>query len=77
VTALVAVVIPVLVGAILAVVPWTTWWEANYLLQPHPALRPIVLSLFTRGAVSGVGLVNILLAIHDARSLLLTPREPS
>jgi hypothetical protein len=77
VTALVAVVIPVLVGAILAVVPWTTWWEANYLLQPHPVLRPIVLSLFTRGAVSGVGLVNILLAIHDARSLLLTPREPN
>lgn len=76
-TALVAVVIPVLVGAILAVVPWTTWWEANYLLQPHPVLRPIVLSLFTRGAVSGVGLVNILLAIHDARSLLLTPREPN
>ncbi len=29
-------------------------------------LRGLVLSSFTRGAVSGLGLVNILLALHDA-----------
>ena len=55
-----------LVGLVLVVAPWTTLWESNYLLQPHPALRALVLSAFTRGAVTGLGLVNILLAVHEA-----------
>lgn len=65
--------IPLLVGAMgafLVVVPWTSWWDANYLLDPHPALRGFLLSAFTRGAVSGLGLVNILLALHDAHEHL-------
>jgi hypothetical protein len=60
-----------LVGLILAVAPWTALWDSNYLLHPHPAVRAWVLSAFTRGAVSGLGLVNILLAIHDAREHLV------
>jgi len=56
-----------LVGLILVVVPWTAWWDTNYLLQPYPALRAFVLSSFTRGTVSGLGLVNIVLALHEAR----------
>jgi hypothetical protein len=55
-----------LVGLILVVAPWTALWDANYILPPHPALRAVVLSAFTRGAVSGLGLVNILLALHEA-----------
>ena len=55
-----------LVGLILVVAPWTGLWDANYILPPHPALRAVVLSAFTRGAVSGLGLVNILLALHEA-----------
>ena len=51
-------------------VPWMTLWDANYLLQPHPAVRALLLSAFTRGAVSGLGLVNILLAVHDAHQHL-------
>src|SRR4029453_7194442 len=56
-----------LVGVILVVAPWTSWWEANYLLIPYPAVRALVLSAFTRGMVSGLGLVNILLAVHEAQ----------
>ena len=56
-----------LVGAILVVAPWTTWWDSNYLLHPHPVIRSLVLSAFTRGTVSGLGLVNILLALLEAR----------
>jgi hypothetical protein len=65
-----------LVGLVLVVAPWTTLWDANYLLQPHPFLRGLVLSAFTRGAVTGLGLVNILLALHEALELLRGPREP-
>ena len=53
-------------GAILAIVPWTTLWDANYLLQPYPRARSWVLSAFARGTVTGVGLVNILLALDEA-----------
>jgi hypothetical protein len=64
-----------LVGLILAVAPWTVLWEANYLLQPHPLVREIVLSPFTRGAITGLGLVNIVLAFHEAHQHLGGPRE--
>ena len=59
-----------LVGLILVIAPWTTLWEANYLLGPHPVLRTLLLSAFTRGSVSGLGLVNIVLALHEARQHL-------
>ena len=59
-----------LVGLILVVAPWTPLWEANYLLQPHPVVRSLVLSAFTRGAVTGLGIVNVLLAFHEARQYL-------
>ena len=59
-----------LVGVVLVVTPWTWLWDANYLIQPHPTLRQLVLSAFSRGAVSGLGLVNLLLAAHEAQQHL-------
>jgi hypothetical protein len=70
VTQVFSVVSSLLVGAVLVAAPWTTLWEANYLLQPHAGVRAILLSPFARGAVSGLGFVNILLALHEARQLL-------
>jgi hypothetical protein len=55
----------ILVGILLAFVPWTGWWDSNYLLQPYPALRFVVLSPFARGTVTGLGLVNIVLALYE------------
>jgi hypothetical protein len=55
------------VGLFLLVTPWTRLWDANYLLQPTPFIRELVLSTFARGTVSGLGLLNILLAVHDVR----------
>ncbi len=68
-----SIVSSLLVGLILAIAPWTPLWESNYLLSPHPTLRLLLLSAFTRGAVSGLGLINILLALHEARQQLLSP----
>jgi hypothetical protein len=55
-----------LVGVVLVVVPWTTLWDANYLLQPYPALRAVLLNPYARGAVTGLGVLNLVLAVHDA-----------
>ena len=64
----------ILVGILLAFVPWTGWWDSNYLLQPYPSLRLFVLSPFARGTVTGLGLVNIALAVHEVYQHLSAPR---
>ena len=66
-TSFLSVLSSLLVGIVLIVAPWTVLWDANYLLQPMPLLRALLLSPFARGAVSGLGLVNILLAVDEAR----------
>jgi hypothetical protein len=65
-TVALSVISSLMVGIILAFVPWTSLWDANYLLQPYPALRLVVLSPFVRGTVTGLGVVNIALAFHEA-----------
>jgi hypothetical protein len=70
VSTLVSVFSSALVGAFLVLAPWTPWWESNLLLQANHTLRAVLLSEFTRGAVSGLGLVNLLLAGLDARQYL-------
>jgi len=55
---------------VLVVFPWTEAWDSNYLLHPHPWLRSFVLSTFARGAVSGLGIVNLVLAAQELRGRL-------
>ncbi len=50
-------------GALLLYLPWTMFWEQNYFLSHFPALMPVVLHPSFRGVVSGVGVLDILLAI--------------
>jgi hypothetical protein len=74
--ALLSITSSLLVGLVLIVAPWTPFWEANWMLQPWPALRTLLLSGFARGAISGLGLVNVLVALADLHGrLLATPRR--
>ena len=50
-------------GALLLYLPWTSFWEQNYFLSHFPALMPVLLHPSFRGAVSGLGVVDIILAI--------------
>lgn len=58
-----------LIGLVLVVAPWwPTWvWDGNVIVEPWPLLRRVVLSPFARGAVTGLGLVNVLLAFQEVR----------
>lgn len=67
---LLSVLSSLLVGIVLVFAPWSSLWDANYMLQPNPLLRSVVLSAFTRGAVTGLGLVNIVLAFEEAHQHL-------
>lgn len=46
-------------GVLLGILPWSAFWERNYFLQRHPALIPYLLNPYVRGAVSGLGLLDI------------------
>jgi hypothetical protein len=49
-------------GAILVYLPWSPLWEQNYFLLHFPALIPVMLHPSVRGAVSGIGVLDIILA---------------
>src|SRR5436309_3765314 len=50
-------------GAMLLYLPWSVYWEQNFFLSHYPSLMRIVLHPSFRGAVSGVGVLDIFLAI--------------
>jgi hypothetical protein len=47
------------VGFLLVIIPWSTFWDQNALLEAVPALYRWTRSEFVRGAVSGLGALNI------------------
>jgi hypothetical protein len=53
------------VGIILLVLPWLGLWENNYLLYLHPRLLPVVSNPYLKGAVLGLGIVNIMIGVQD------------
>jgi hypothetical protein len=57
-------------GVVLLLLPWLQVWESNYFLGQYPALRPILLHPSLRGAITGLGALDIFLAVDLARVLL-------
>ena len=57
------VVFGCVMGAMLFYLPWTGIWEQNYFLSHFPSLMPILLHPAFRGAVSGLGILDIFLSI--------------
>lgn len=62
------------VGLVLTVVPWSIYWERNYFGDLVPLLHAIMVNNFFRGAISGLGLVNLAAAASELRSLLAARR---
>jgi hypothetical protein len=40
-------------------IPWSTFWERNYFVEWSPMVEAVLTSNYVRGAISGLGLVNI------------------
>ena len=53
------------IGVFLVFAPWSTLWEYNFLLSYMPVLRGVVLNNFFRGAVSGLGVVDVLIGLSE------------
>jgi hypothetical protein len=54
-------------GVLLLFLPWLHFWEANYFLARYPSLMPYLLHPSLRGAISGLGALDILLAARMLR----------
>jgi hypothetical protein len=63
------------VGLLLVLVPWSPFWERNYFLTASPVLQEIVRNNYLRGAVSGLGVVNLLLGFKELAAVLLARRR--
>lgn len=57
------------VGLILLALPWTLLWDNNFFFTLDPQIRDVVLSPYTRGGVSGLGAVNLWIALSEAARL--------
>lgn len=60
------ILVCMLIGIILIAFPWTPVWTNNSLLVGFPRLRGLLMSDFVRGLISGLGLIDIWLAISEA-----------
>ena len=53
------------VGLFLAVFPWMDYWSRNSIASLSPAIRDVWDSAYFRGALSGLGLVNIYISLAE------------
>lgn len=53
-------------GVVLVFLPWLQMWESNYFLSQYPLLRSYLLHPSLRGAITGLGALDILLAVDLA-----------
>ena len=62
----VRVIVRLYLGLVIVILPWMHFWDDNRLFALVPHLAPLLLNGVARGIVSGLGLLNIWIAIHDA-----------
>lgn len=53
------------IGLFLVIFPWMDMWSKNSLLTYYPSAQGLFLNNFFRGAVSGLGLANIVLGTWE------------
>ena len=62
-------------GLLLILLPWSIYWEGSFFLNRYPALIPILLNPYLRGAISGLGVIDAVLAVEAFRRKV-TPAVP-
>jgi hypothetical protein len=65
-TMVIFVVFCIELGLFLSVLPWTPAWRDNNLLSRYPDVKDFLQHGFVRGAITGLGLVDIWVGIWEA-----------
>jgi hypothetical protein len=58
-------------GFALLIVPWSAFWDRNYFAEMVPALHEVITNNYVRGAVSGLGVINLLSGLGELISIIL------
>ena len=58
------------IGVLLIVVPWTSFWDQNVFIESSSLFQRMFNNHFVRGAVSGLGVINLGVAVLEIVSLL-------
>ena len=54
---------------LLVLIPWSAFWERNYFVEGSRAFGAVFTSNYTRGAVTGLGLINVWAALAELADL--------
>ena len=57
------------VGLVLLLLPWTLLWDNNYFFSLQPRHGSLWLSNYLRGAISGLGMVNLWMAVEEIQRI--------
>lgn len=60
-------------GLLLILIPWSAFWDRNYFAEMIPGLRAFMTNNFVRGAVSGLGAVNLFAALSELAEIFSRP----
>lgn len=52
-------------GIFLLWLPWMSIWDSNYLTYLYPRILPVITNPFFKGAVLGLGILNLMIGIHE------------
>jgi hypothetical protein len=63
-------------GLFLLFFPWRSDWEMSWVPVHSPKLAAVWMSSYFRGAISGLGLLNIAVALAELSRLVKTLRKP-
>ena len=64
-------------GIFLLLLPWMYLWDNNYLVYRYPDLRPLVTNYFLKGAVIGLGIVNLVIGFQEIHRIRVSSRKYS
>ncbi len=56
---------------------WPALWDHNYFVERWPALEPFLTNNFLRGAVTGLGLVNLFAGFADLALIFQQSSRPA
>ena len=60
------------IGFVLIVVPWSEYWDQNYFAQAFPTVRTLITNNYLRGAVSGLGVINVSVGLAELVSMVMS-----
>jgi len=63
------------IGTVLIVVPWSAFWDRNYFAQVTPFLGALITNNFVRGAVTGLGVINVSAGLAEIVAVILSRRS--